>query len=477
MIDTLTPEVSFDHLVNNLGFTHLVRDYNGFSDVSYAGMALGQLSYGESVREMCQSYTPLCNNGIYTEARTYSKILDASGKLVYENIPESHVALKETTAYYMTEMLNNAANRGTGWLSKFGNMGIAGKSGGSSSWHDRWYIAYTPYLLAACWTGYDIGENMGSSNPATGMWKQVMQEVHKYLGYEDKQFETPEGMRRVTVCVDTGLLASEACDHEIRGSRTMTLYMYPEDMPTSVCQAHVYQDICSESLDLVGSDCPDSCRIRLSVLDPSRYAGTMTLPDYYRSGAYPKKRSFGSDAAYQEWRDENRTRYVLSEMLHCRYHNIDPVSGWIIEAKHGYLINPTTGMYYDIEKDILIDQYSKWQVDWLTGYLIDPNTGNFVDPHTGQDVFLTDEQLASYTQYKYHRPPGYGHEEPIVRPPEPTEEPQPTGEPAEPGGEPGEGTPEEQGNEPGGEPAAELPEATPAPEGNTGDEGGGEEAG
>ena len=477
MIDMLTPEVSFDHLVNNLGFTHLVRDYNGFSDVSYAGMALGQLSYGESVREMCQSYTPLCNNGIYTEARTYSKILDASGKLVYENIPESHVALKETTAYYMTEMLNNAANRGTGWLSKFGNMGIAGKSGGSSSWHDRWYIAYTPYLLAACWTGYDIGENMGSSNPATGMWKQVMQEVHKYLGYEDKQFETPEGMRRVTVCVDTGLLASEACDHEIRGSRTMTLYMYPEDMPTSVCQAHVYQDICSESLDLVGTDCPDSCRVRLSVLDPSKYSGTMTLPDYYRSGAYPKKRSFGSDAAYQEWRDENRTRYVLSEMLHCRYHNIDPVSGWIIEAKHGYLINPTTGMYYDIENDILIDQYSKWQVDWLTGYLIDPNTGNYVDPHTGQDVFLTDEQLASYTQYKYHRPPGYGHEEPIVRPPAPTEEPQPTDEPAEPGGEPGEGTPEEQGNEAGGEPAAELPEATPAPEGNTGDEGGGEEAG
>ena len=164
-------------------------------------------------------------------------------------------------------------------------------------------------------------------------------------------------------------------------------------------------------------------------------------------------------------------------MLHCRYHNIDPISGWIIEAKHGYLINPTTGMYYDIEKDILIDQYSKWQVDWLTGYLIDPNTGNFVDPHTGQDVFLTDEQLASYTQYKYHRPPGYGHEEPIVRPPAPTEEPQPTDEPAEPGGEPGEGTPEEQGNEPGGEPAAELPEATPAPEENTGDEGGGEEAG
>ena len=181
-------------------------------------------------------------------------------------------------------------------------------------------------------------------------------------------------------------------------------------------------------------------------------------------------------------------------MLHCRYHNLDPVSGWIIEAKHGYLINPTTGMYYDIEKDILIDQYSMWQVDWLTGYLIDPNTGNYVDPHTGQDVFLTDEDLASYTRYKYHRPPGYGHEEPIV-PPTPTEEPQPTDEPAEPTEGPAEPTeppaepteppaepteppaeptePPAEPTEPPAEPAEAEAEPVPEPEQN-GEEGGGE---
>ena len=459
MVDMLTPEVSYRQLVDKLGFTCLVdgSDGGGFSDVSYAGMALGQLSYGETVREMCQGYTPLCNGGIYTEARTYSKICDVNGKLVYDNVPESHVALKETTAYYMTEMLNNAANRGTGWLSKFGNMGIAGKSGGSSSWHDRWYIAYTPYLLAACWTGYDIGENMGSSNPATGMWKQVMEQVHKYLGYEDKQFSPLEGMRRVTVCVDTGLLASEACDHEIRGSRTMTLYMYPNEMPTSICQAHVYQDICSESLDLAGPDCPADCHVRLSVLDPSMYAGELTLPDYYKDGKYPKKRSFSSEEAYQEFR-ETRTCYVLDEMVHCRYHNIDPVSGWIIEAKHGYLINPTTGMYYDIENDILIDQYSMWQVDWLTGYLIDPETGDYINPHGGAVIELTEEDLAAYTDYRYHRPPGYGHEEPLNRP---EDEPEETGEPTEePGGpteEPGEPT------EPPAEPTQAPAEPTEAP--------------
>jgi penicillin-binding protein 1A len=481
MVDMLTPEVSYDQLVNKLGFTHLVEDKNGFSDVSYAGMALGQLSYGETVREMCQAYTIFCNNGIYTEGRTYSRICDASGKLIYENVPESHVVLKETTAYYMTEMLNNAANRGTGWLSKFGNMAIAGKSGGSSSWHDRWYIAYTPYLLAAVWTGYDIGENMGSSNPATGMWKQVMQEVHKYLGYEDAPFQTPDGMRRVSVCVDTGLLAGEACAHEIRGDRTMTLYMYPSEMPRSVCQAHVYEEICSESLDLAGDDCPADCRVQRSVLDPSRFDGEMTLPDYYRDGKYPKKRSFSSEEAYQEFR-ETRTYYIADEMVHCRLHNLDPVSGWIIEPKHGYLINPVTGMYYDKELDILIDQYSLWQVDWLTGYLIDPNTGNYVDPHTGLDVFLTDEELAAYTSYRYHRPPGYGSEPPLPGVEEGGEGEGTEGGQGAEGGEGGEGTAPPEvtpGPEPTPEPSMEPATTgtltyapTPTPEAESGGEGG-----
>ena len=425
MVDMLTPRVSYEQLVNKLGFTHLVA-----SDMSYSGMALGQLTYGETVREMCQAYTPLCNNGIYTEGRTFSRIEDANGKLVYENVPESHAALSETTAYYMTDMLTNAVNRGTGWLSKFGNMAIAGKSGGSSSWKDRWYIAYTPYLLAACWTGYDTPQSMGSSNPATGMWKQVMQQVHAYLGYEDASFEVPEGMKRVTVCCDTGLLASEACEHEIRGSRTMTLYMRPEDIPTSICEAHVYVDICSESMDKLGADCPDTCHARYSVLDTSRFDGEMTLPLYFRNGRYPKQVSRGSYsteeayqaalAAYNEKLD-SATPYVLDKLVPCRVHNLDPATGWVVEYPHGYLIDPDTGMYYDPENDILIDQYSKMQVDWYTGYLIDPQTGEFIDPHSGEKVYLTEEELAAYTRPKYRRPPGYGPE----LPPEPEPEPEP----------------------------------------------------
>jgi penicillin-binding protein 1A len=48
MIDMLTPQVAYDQLVNKLGFTHLVeRTDDGNTDISYAGMALGQLTNGE----------------------------------------------------------------------------------------------------------------------------------------------------------------------------------------------------------------------------------------------------------------------------------------------------------------------------------------------------------------------------------------------------------------------------------------------
>ncbi len=440
MVDMLTPQVSYDQLKNKLGFTHLTD-----TDATYSGMALGQLDWGETVREMCQAYTIFCNKGIYTEARTYSRIEDASGKLVYDNIPESHAAVSETTAYYMTDMLTNAVNRGTGWLSKFGSMAIAGKSGGSSAWKDRWYIAYTPYLLAACWTGYDIPQNMGSSNPATGMWKQVMQDVHAYLGYEDTSFEIPEGMRRVTVCCDTGLLASDACGNEIRGSRTMTLYMRPEDIPTSVCEAHVYTDICKDSLDALGPNCPEFSHVRYSVLDPTRYDGKLTLPLYFLNGRYPKRvyrGNYSSEEEYQyalmnyEAKLASATPYVLQELHRCRKHNLDPYTGWVVEYPHGYLIDPDTGMYYDPANDILIDQYSMKQIDWYTGYLIDPDTGEFIDPYTGAKVYLTEEELAAYTTPKYRRPPGYGP----AQEPAPEPEPEAPAEPAAPA-EPGEEAP------------------------------------
>ncbi len=440
LVDMITPRASFNQLVNRLGFTSLVDDSaGGYSDVGYAAMSLGQLTNGVTVREMCQAYTPFCNEGIFTSARTYSRIEDASGALVYENVPETNVALSKRTAYYMTEMLNNAVNHGTGWLAKFDNMAVAGKTGGSSGWKDRWFIGYTPYLLGAVWTGYKMPETMGSSNPATGMWKQVMQRVHAALGYSDASFKTPDDMVRVTVCCDTGLLATEACEHDIRGDRTMTLYMEPNELPSTVCQAHVFVDICSDTYHLFNEEmCPEECRRTVSVLDTSKYEGRITLPPWFPDGHYPRKSSwdnyynafaaywekqrdkYSSASAYQTDYDRalstlrasydasdpsplGAVPYVLSELTPCTLHDTDPISGWHIAPVGNFLIDPSTGFYYDRENDILIEPVTGWTVDWRTGYLINPETGEYTNL-SGRVVTVHPER---YTEDKYSRPNGY----------------------------------------------------------------------
>ena len=52
-------------------------------------------------------------------------------------------------------------------------------------------------------------------------------------------------MTDVTVCLDSGLRATDACKNDIRGDRTETVKCYPEDRPKDSCTTHVELEICS----------------------------------------------------------------------------------------------------------------------------------------------------------------------------------------------------------------------------------------
>ena len=186
VMDDMTPQVSYDFLVNKLNITSLEPE-----DCDYAPLALGQLTYGVTPREMAQAYGIFVNDGTFTEARTFTKICDADGKLLYENEPDTHVAISPATAYWMTDILHDAANYGTGYESSLSNMPNAGKTGTTSSRNDRWFCGYTPYYVAAVWMGYDTPTAMSASgNPSAQLWNKVMTLVHEDLEY--REFSTPE---------------------------------------------------------------------------------------------------------------------------------------------------------------------------------------------------------------------------------------------------------------------------------------------
>lgn len=179
------PITSYNYLVNRLGFTSLVPD-----DMSYAPMALGQFTNGCTVREMSQAYCSLVNDGIFTYSRTYSMVADSEGNVVIDNTPRTIQAFEPNTAYTLTYMMQNAVENGTGKDAILYSVPVAGKTGTSSQYMDRWFVGCTPYYVAAVWTGYDQQERINvSGNPAAQLWKKVMAPLHDGLSW--KSFTYP----------------------------------------------------------------------------------------------------------------------------------------------------------------------------------------------------------------------------------------------------------------------------------------------
>ena len=180
VLDKLGLDASTNFLKNKLGITSLVAD-----DYNYASLALGELTNGISVLEMTQAYCAFDNAGIFTEARTYTKVTDAAGNLILDNQAKTHVAMKSSTATNITSMLYSAANYGTGSEAVFSGQAIAGKTGTSSYNWNRWFAGYTPYYVGVVWTGFDQPEQINIyGNPAAQVWRRVMQQVHAGLEYK-----------------------------------------------------------------------------------------------------------------------------------------------------------------------------------------------------------------------------------------------------------------------------------------------------
>lgn len=185
ILDKLTPSASYNYLKDRLGFVSLTD-----SDRDYAPLSLGQLTNGATVREMAQAYDSFVNDGVFTYSRTYREVKDPDGKIILDNSAETVVAFKANTAWTISYMLNIAATYGTGSDSYLGNMPHAGKTGSSSDYCDRWFVGFTPYYVAAVWTGYDTPARIYvSGNPAAQIWKKIMYPLNDGLPY--KAFKTP----------------------------------------------------------------------------------------------------------------------------------------------------------------------------------------------------------------------------------------------------------------------------------------------
>ena len=129
-------------------------------------LALGGLTHGVSPLNLAAAYSAFANQGVYIEPHVITKIVDQNGNTIVDVTPKKTIAMKEQTAYLMTDMLKTVVNAGTGTRAKM-NRPVAGKTGttqlpdkpifnnvrGSSN-KDAWF-ADIPELVGVVWMGYD----------------------------------------------------------------------------------------------------------------------------------------------------------------------------------------------------------------------------------------------------------------------------------------------------------------------------------
>ena len=224
---------SYEFLVNKLGFENLT-----YTDSQQVGnMALGGFEKGVTTEEMAAGFATFVNEGVYTKPRTFVRVEDANGNVILENEAKSTVAMKNTTAALMNSLLQEASLQGTGYQAQFPGMHIAGKTGSTNSNKDRYFAGYTPYYSCAVWAGYEHNQRIvASGNPCAVIFQKVMKAIHEDL--PDKDFFSCAGLTSVAVCADSGLLASENCALDVRGSRVYTALVAADNAPTSVCTMH-----------------------------------------------------------------------------------------------------------------------------------------------------------------------------------------------------------------------------------------------
>ena len=261
LVAQLTEQVSFDFAESKFGLDLLEERVTStgavLTDKDLTSLALGALDGGTTVQDMAAAYTVFPANGLYREARTYSRVLDVNDKVILDNTQESAQSISQKTAWYSTDMMMETVASGTGTGADLGLIQVAGKTGTTDDDKDKWFAGYTPYYTAVVWCGYDSPEEIvltdSAENPAVYLWHAVMEGVHKDIGFAE--FAKPTSVVTASYCRDSGLLATDACRKDPRGDRTVQGELYLEDVPTESCNVHWMVDMCEASDHLANPYC------------------------------------------------------------------------------------------------------------------------------------------------------------------------------------------------------------------------------
>ena len=248
ILTELGQETAFDFAKDRLGLTSLIASDDGAAhDLTLSSLALGQQSRGVTVRELTSAYTAF-SDGIYRAPISYHRVLDREGNLLLENRPadESARALSGENAAVMTRLLTTVTERGTAarYITLTDTLGIeaAGKTGTTQNNCDRWFVGYTPRLLAGVWMGYDYPAEMRGvqGNPCVSIWNDLMTTCETlYQGEALKNtFDIPPNVIELDFCPLSGSIPNAYCSDPICGCPGERGWFVRGTEPQSICDLH-----------------------------------------------------------------------------------------------------------------------------------------------------------------------------------------------------------------------------------------------
>ena len=160
--------------------------------------ALGGLSGGLTLKELCDKYSVFNGGGNYTESK-FIKSIYFDGIKIHSHTPQKSKVFSEETAFIINDILNNSVNSGTSKKLRtlpFNVCAKTGTNGNENGNYDALSIAYTSDLIVGVWVGnYDnkiMPNTVTGSNEPTAISYKILENVYK----NDKPlpFSKPSGI-------------------------------------------------------------------------------------------------------------------------------------------------------------------------------------------------------------------------------------------------------------------------------------------
>ena len=161
------------------------------------------------------AYGVLASGGIYHDPTVILKVVDSQGKVLQEWKPNPGVrVLPAQVAYMISDIL-----RPVGAALNI-KRPYAAKTGTTENWHDSWLIGYSPDVVIGAWMGHtcaggcpaNVNSNLNVVWGVQGAGLIFRDIFNAYeAGKPVRDFPLPDGLKKVTVCKASGLLATPNC--------------------------------------------------------------------------------------------------------------------------------------------------------------------------------------------------------------------------------------------------------------------------